>query len=175
MLKNPGMIVLAANFTSRYKHLRQNFYARYKHHSKFCFSLFYINSNKKLKIMKRTLKKLIAKIKKEKYVHLNVSYENSKTILRYLDNKNLQDCIKETNLIKYKGRLIDDNGHIVCETPDSDTGVLDFNGSYNMEIVMSLSSLKSNIQDNTCVIDCLKSYVANGGKLDKEFDFIFSE
>ncbi len=44
MLKNPGMIVLAAYFTSRYKHLRQNFYARYKHHSKFCFSLFYINS-----------------------------------------------------------------------------------------------------------------------------------
>ncbi len=30
MLKNPGMIVLAANFTSRYKHLKQNFYARYK-------------------------------------------------------------------------------------------------------------------------------------------------
>ncbi len=30
MLKNPGMIVLAANFTSRYKHLRQNFYASYK-------------------------------------------------------------------------------------------------------------------------------------------------
>ncbi len=42
MLKNPGMIVLAAYFTSRYKHLRQNFYARYK--------TFYCFLNKKQKV-----------------------------------------------------------------------------------------------------------------------------
>ena len=99
--------------------------------------------------------------------------------------KNLQDLIRIKSNILYernrdkRGRfcpkvLVDCNCSIVCDTPNSYTGKLDFDGTYDSDIVYTFADIKENycLASNWCMsteAEILAKYVKGGGYIPPEY------
>lgn len=124
------------------------------------------------------------------YLHFHIGCGgrfNNAGHITFQGEESLQDVIRKSSDFLFecnrdsKGRFMkkvlkDCSGHTVCETPDAMTGILEFDGSYDTDIVMSLEELEEELSyDGWNYYYVLQNYINAGHAVPSEvFDFVKS-